>query len=106
MTQTKINLNINVDANQLINQIGGIAERHSYNDRMLDNGKARFISFQSNGRVYSCVNHVSKNHTATATSGRIKQSYASSDAPPGVWAIAMVDSSPLGNDKTFYKWDD
>ena len=107
-----VSLDINVDANQLINQVTTATNRNSLNSRYFDNNQGRFISCQSGGILIAACFHTSKNHSATCeVHNNFRQKFgapdeivrtAKSDAPPGVWAIAYCDSGKLGGDKTFY----
>ena len=48
-----ISLNIDVNVNELIGQIGTLGKRQSYNDRYFDDNNGRWISCQDNGVLYS-----------------------------------------------------
>ncbi|KAH0793658.1 hypothetical protein GPJ56_002379 [Histomonas meleagridis] len=110
-----ISLNINVDANKLIDQVACATNRSSINDRYFDNDNGRFISCQSDGKLIAACFHKTKSHSATCevhnnftknfgVPDHIVRS-AKSSAPAGVWAVAYCDSGKLGGDKTFYNVD-
>ena len=44
-----VECSINVDANELIKQIGSISNRSSYSEQYLDNNQCRWISCQYDG---------------------------------------------------------
>lgn len=92
-------VNFDIDVVELLKiALGFIPKNLSYNDRMIDNGNGRWISYQGDGMVVSMSNHKTKNHSATAQSLKT----AKSTAPPGHWAIAVITSFPFCTDKTFY----
>ena len=94
-----VNFNINVDASELIRVgLGFLPRNTSWNDRMIDNGNGRWISYQGDGKVVSMTFHKTKEHSATAQS----RNTAKSTKGPGEWAIAVVASVPFYTDKTFY----
>ena len=101
------NFGINTDVNKIFSQIGATLERSSLNDRRFDHGRGRFISCQSNGKVYSIVYHESKPHSGTAQVenrlGHVIRS-AKCDAPPGKWCVAYTKSGTFGGDKTYYNY--
>ena len=102
-----LQINFDCSINDLIDKVCSTKERNSLNDRYFDDGQGRFISWQSDGIVHAASNHLTKWHSATAQSTKITGKHtAKSEAPPGVWAIAYIDSGNFGVDRTFYNsWD-
>jgi lactococcin 972 family bacteriocin len=94
-----VSVNINVDVNDLLRQIGQAigGSRDNYQEQRVNGG--RWISTMQNGKVYSMYFHPSKRHSATAKG----TTQARSIAGPGQWAVAWAAKAPWGN-KTF--WND
>ena len=94
-----VSVNINVDVNDLLRQIGESLSGHrdNYQEQYVNGG--RWISTMQNGKVYSMYFHPSKRHSATAKG----TTQVRSIAPAGQWAIAWAAKAGGGN-KTF--WND
>ena len=107
-----VKLDMKVDVNELIRQIGSLTDRTSINDQYLDNNQCRWISGQSNGILYSMCYHQTKQHSATCeVHNNFRKMFGAKDevvrrskseAPPGEWAIAYCNSGKFGGDRTSY----
>lgn len=68
----------------------------------------RFISVQSAGVVYAMYFDPVRIHTATAMTsgkgGREDRHGSKTQADPGLWAVASINSGPFGADRTFYDY--
>lgn len=105
MSSFTSSLNINVDVAELVKiALHCVPPKMSYNDRVLDNGNARWISCQAGGKVISACYHKTKEHSATVQTGIWPLNHeAKSTASAGQWAVAYLNSE-LGVDKTFYNF--
>ena len=100
-----INLNINVDANRLLDQLAqivGSIQRKGITDTY-PTSDTRFISVLNNDQVISLYYHPTKRHYARAIgSTDTQRSYAEA----GSWAYAVAIRSIWGGNKTYYGDDD
>ena len=109
-----LNFNINVDANELLEQITSSTQRTSFSDQWLDDNKCRWIHGQGGGLLYSCCYHEEKQHSATVqVYNNFKQKFGEpkklvrqkkSIAPPGRWAVAYIKSGAFGGDEAYYDY--
>jgi hypothetical protein len=98
----EINLSINCDINTLLDQIGkayNTVVKRSGITSISPNGNDRFVSVLNGDQVIAAYFHPTKRHYATAE-GKTKPGRSYADA--GKWAVALVQRSLIGGNKTYY----
>lgn len=98
-----ISININLDLNKLVDQIGSLIGKVLYKTNFTRREVLGgiFVSAMTGDTVVSAFYHPSRTHSATADGGWLGGGQAKSISLPGKWAIAY-SSQGVGKRKTFY----